>query len=337
MAVNLANMFVSEGHKVALLTWDSGDSNEIFFQIDKRIKIYSLGVDGKVLDRKSTFFEKIGRVARLNSILNKNNFRTVFCFQLGIVRSFAAIKCFHSFRLVALERNSIQRYKYNTEKKWLNNLVIFFFVDKVGLQAPSYILDYPWILRSRLQVAPNFLNDELSMTPFPVKNSRSELTVAVVGRYSFQKDSDRVLSFVSQLAKIGGVKIGVYGSGYPKVEKSHMDPKVKFYGPVKAWYNEKIDVCVLLSRWEGIPNVFLESMASGIVCLGETKTKGVRDLLNFDRGFLGRDEKELIKIVQSLTYGRISFENTRINAYYFAQQFNKDNVKGCWLAFHRNE
>lgn len=117
------------------------------------------------------------------------------------------------------------------------------------------------------------------------------IMMATVGRLNHEKGIDRILKQLPAIAqRVPALRYFIIGDGSlrEKLEKQAMElgvsDIVKFRGwcrPMQSWY-EAMDLMLLPSRTEGLPNVVLEAMAMGVP-VAATNVGGTIDLLDNGR------------------------------------------------------
>ena len=116
----------------------------------------------------------------------------------------------------------------------------------------------------------------------PKRLSANNLTLIFVGRLVYQKGIDRVLHL---LAINKNIELIVVGEGnlkidlLKKVKYLNIQDKVKFLGKIIKPYGliAGADYFILPSRWEGLPNCVLESLALGTPVLSTKKIYSLND------------------------------------------------------------
>ena len=123
--------------------------------------------------------------------------------------------------------------------------------------------------KNKLFLLPNPVNVlKIRKKTVPRRTKGYGLKLVFVGRLSFQKGLDRVLELFSEL---NSIEFLIIGEGNQKetlkniITKNKLQSKVSFYGFMENPYSlvAGADYFLLPSRWEGLPNCVLESLALG--------------------------------------------------------------------------
>jgi len=109
------------------------------------------------------------------------------------------------------------------------------------------------------------------------------IRIVFVGRLVYQKGLDRLLPY---LKDIKNIHLTIIGEGPEKkhlikiIEEKHIISKVKFLGRLDFPYPHiaGADYFILPSRWEGFPNVVLESLVLGTPVIAMKEISGLEDL-----------------------------------------------------------
>ena len=134
------------------------------------------------------------------------------------------------------------------------------------------------------------------------------LRLVFVGRLVHQKGLDRIMNLIKN---IDGCHLTIIGDG-PKryslenlVTDTKIVNKVKFigYSDITNAYVAAADYFLLPSRWEGLPNVALESLILGTPVITFLEIKGLQDLLSLvpkNKLFFCKNVVEMEKLVSGL-------------------------------------
>ena len=117
----------------------------------------------------------------------------------------------------------------------------------------------------------------------PVRKSGLTVKLVFVGRLSYQKGLDRVLELFS---KVDNINLSIIGQGSQRkllehlVKDNKLEDKITFCGFIPSPYNmiAGADYLLLPSRWEGMPNCVLESLALGTPVIAFKDILTLKDL-----------------------------------------------------------
>ncbi|MBI2118258.1 MAG: glycosyltransferase [Elusimicrobia bacterium] len=174
----------------------------------------------------------------------------------------------------------------------------------------------------------------------------NEVVIGTMGRLHFQKGIDIFLKAAKIVAeKIPNVKFLIAGDGPEKeslMQLSHalgIESKVQFCGWVKenASFLSLLQIFVLTSRWEGMPNVILEAMALKKAIVA-TKVGGTLDLIEHEKeGLLvkSNDPEPCAQAIFRFLQESSLTENFSQSAYQKVQQkFSLDKMIDSYRALY---
>jgi len=152
----------------------------------------------------------------------------------------------------------------------------------------------------RLTYVPN----AIELNDYPIRprrtGNRMRLTVGVVGRLSVEKGADRAIGLIRAMGmKYPDLHLDLIGDGPQRTilteqaRKYGVDRRVHFLGwrtDTKKLY-EQMDVLLLPSHTEGLPNVVLEAMAIGVP-VAATDVGAVREVIDDGRCGVILDPKD---------------------------------------------
>jgi glycosyltransferase involved in cell wall biosynthesis len=318
MVVNYANYLVAEDHNVVIITVEKREG-EPFYALDNKVEYIGLGKI--LLDQKSAIYDSMSRIIKLRQFFRLQSPDYILAFQFGPYKIASISSLFLGQKVVMMERNSPQRYVYISEGPSIIRNLWLLFSYRIAVQFPEYGDYYPRYLRHKIITSRNFTHCRSELLPI-----KSFPDILFVGRYGFQKNTDLVYEVFSALAErqpsmnlymIGENIECRYNSNYENLILSK--PKGK-------WYElSRNSIVVLLSRFEGCPNVFLEAMSMGIPCFGLDGVDGIHNLLSENRGFLS-GKKHATNIADDLfRYGQnLDLQNMhRLNAHDYVNRFHE--------------
>lgn len=170
----------------------------------------------------------------------------------------------------------------------------------------------------KLCVIPNGVDVDRFANALPADLTRFGIpagspVVITVGRLTHQKGHDLLLHAIAPLVKNSSWHLLIVGEGEQRSQLEEIVRQLQIESRVHlpGWQSDvpeilaACQVFVLPSRWEGMPNALLESMASGLVCIA-TDVEGVRELLggkNQSQIVLPNDLDSLEKTLNKLQAG----------------------------------
>ena len=139
------------------------------------------------------------------------------------------------------------------------------------------------ISKKKISVIPNPINLNKIKNFKTIKRHKGEgLRLVFVGRLAYQKGLDRLIPLLENIPKI---HITIIGDGKEKnnliniIKKISIIEKIKFLGHLNFPYPyiAGADYLILPSRWEGLPNVVLESLSLGTPVITMSHLKGLNE------------------------------------------------------------
>ena len=283
--VLLANHFVRAGAQVSLVTFDRPGATA-FYELDPSIEWHKVG---RTKPHSSIgFLERLKLIIRIRNVIKKFDHPIVVCFHHGILPRFYLAGLFLKIRLISSERNSISFYKYISQCKWSLGFMSLALTDRITVQFPSYVYDYPVWLRRRIRVIPNPVFKASTFANPDVPGIVGRYRLLAVGRICAQKNQKALINaFAALHGEFPEWDLHFLGDGEEIKELENLIHKNSLTGRVFFWGNQQ-DVSSWLksahlfcmpSSWEGFPNALAEAMAHGLPCIGLSDCAGVKDLI----------------------------------------------------------
>jgi glycosyltransferase involved in cell wall biosynthesis len=135
--------------------------------------------------------------------------------------------------------------------------------------------------RAPISVVPNAIDQRVMVEAKPELRPQArarlgagaeDLLLATIGRLSFEKGQDILLSALTELSSTRRLRVVIAGDGPARarleamVRERGLAEQVSFLGHVSdpSWIYAAADALVIPSRSEGVPNVALEALAHGV-------------------------------------------------------------------------
>lgn len=279
--VHLANFLSEQGFDVYLLTFDLPGATA-FYRIDDRVTWHRLG--STTPHTPISFWERLQLILRIRQIFSEKPwFRYVVCFHHGLLIRYLVATLFCRVRIICSERNSLTMYNYIKSSKWNKNFLMLIFINRITVQFPNYVQDYPRWLRPKIRVVHN----PVFPTDAPSSEERDKLILSV-GRHSAQKRFDLLIRACQIVfRKHPDWRLIIVGDGplnpslQRLIEQLGMGDFVELAEPMGDLHSifARARFYCQPSQWEGFPNAQAEAMAAGVIPIGFTHASGVADLI----------------------------------------------------------
>jgi glycosyltransferase involved in cell wall biosynthesis len=285
---DMANYWVAKDWKVVLATW-SGPEVIDFYPLDARVSRVRLATPSEGAIGRSRICTNLKRVVRLRAILKSTRPHAVLSFmtESNILTILAGTGL--NLRVAVSER---VQPAFHSAFPWTWRMlrrVLYTWADAVVAQTQEAAHWLELNCRTTVTVIPNALRG------LPEVSGEREALIIGVGRLTHQKGFDVLLrAFASIASKFESWRLAIIGEGAERQTLERLrgelslDDRVEFVGQtpdVVAWMG-RAGLVVQPSRFEGFPNVVLESMGLGAPVISSDCHSGPADLI--DDGANGR-------------------------------------------------
>lgn len=279
------------------------DSGPLKPKLDKK----NIIVLNKVRMRKS-FFPLIKTIKNLKPDVIFSTFPHI-TLPLLFVKNF----CFIKTKFITREPNMLDKSLDNTPYSFLIKLLHKFYSNRSNkIIVTSNMMKKDFLKRgikeNKLALVSNPIDyKKLRKIDFLKRHKGEGLRLVFVGRLVYQKGIDRV---IPMLKNIHNIHLTIIGEGPYKervvklINEYNLEDQVTFLGFLfnTNEYIAAADYFILPSRWEGLPNVALESLVLGTPVLTFKEVVGLYDIKSniLDKKlFFFKDEKEMGKTLSN--------------------------------------
>jgi GalNAc-alpha-(1->4)-GalNAc-alpha-(1->3)-diNAcBac-PP-undecaprenol alpha-1,4-N-acetyl-D-galactosaminyltransferase len=278
---DMANYWAAKGWRVLLATW-CGPEVIDFYPLDPRVSRVRLATQSEGVIGRSRIRANLQRVARLRAILKSTRPHAVLSFmtESNILTILAGMGL--NLRVAVSER---VQPAFHSAFPWTWRMlrrVMYALADAVVAQTEDAAQWLRRNCRAAVTVIPNALRD------LPEASSERETLIIAVGRLAHQKGFDVLLRAFARIApNFESWRLAIIGEGAERQTLERLcgelslEDRVEFVGQtpdVVAWM-VRAGLVVQPSRFEGFPNVVLESMGLGAPVISSDCHSGPSDLI----------------------------------------------------------
>jgi GalNAc-alpha-(1->4)-GalNAc-alpha-(1->3)-diNAcBac-PP-undecaprenol alpha-1,4-N-acetyl-D-galactosaminyltransferase len=278
----MANYWAANDWVVVLATW-SGPEVIDFYPLDARVSRAYLAKPGEsAVGGVSRVRVNLSRVLRLRRFLRSTQPHAVLSFmtESNLLTILAGIGL--KFRVVVSERVQPAMHSAFPWTWRMLRRVLYAWADAVVAQTGDAAHWLERNCRTRAVVIPNALR------PLPEPSVEKESLIVAVGRLTYQKGFDVLLRAFARIApNFKDWMLTIIGEGVERrslialSEELSLGDRVTFVGqtPDVVDWMARAGLVVQPSRFEGFPNVVLESMGLGAAVISSNCPSGPADLI----------------------------------------------------------
>ena len=341
-AIRLANDFVSNGHTVNyFVLYDEGVLRN---DLDARIKVYSpykiLNIKFLGISIRSLYLIRLLRKKKVDKLISFTPFLNV----IGILYKLLVLRT----TLICQERALSSAYLNDRyQMSFLSSVFQKFFYKYFSRVATSWVFlsndqkeDFIKLFNVKISscvIANSYdpkkikIRSEISDgTSQFISNNNSKFSITVVGRLADQKDPFLAINTIYELRRrYSDVVCNFIGDGelrkqlekFTKVRK--LEDSIFFYGYMfnPEFYIKNSDAVLITSKYEGIPNVLLESIALNTPIVTTSFVSGPKELLlKYDYEYVSKSRSP--KILSNMLYKIRNDKNIRRKISLISDQLN---------------
>lgn len=277
----IANQLVDRGYAVSILSLIKGEHS--FFDLDSRIKLSSLNMEGK-----SSNFSNYEIIKKLRKFLKEHN--VDYIVDVDVILSFYSV-----FASVGITTKVIswEHFHYHSNVGDLGQRIKRTLARKLAIKFSKYIVTLTE--KDRLQyIENNKYKDKIISIANPltinnvVKSNLDKKIVLAVGRLCPQKGFDLLLKSWVPVSKVHPEwKLLIVGSGddYGSLcsltKELNLTDTIEFLPATKnvSRYFLDASIYVMSSRFEGLPLVLIEAKAHGLPIVSFDCNCGPSDII----------------------------------------------------------
>lgn len=330
---NLANYWVSNGHELTIVTYDS--RHDPYFDLDARIKLVQKNLSG------GTFLRRL-----LNNILRIPKFRIVIkSVRPDIVLSFID----RTNVLVLLSTIGLKVPTIVSERvdpRCYDPGVLYSLLRKILYPRASAV-----VALSKAQAAwLSSLSKDVYVIPNPVlatkfghiNKSDGENKIVAAGRLVKQKGFDVLIeAFSRSVDRSSNWVLEIYGEGpergplQRKIATLNLTNRIFLRGSAKdlGAHLKSAQFFVLSSRFEGFPCVLLEALANSCPPIAVNCTDSIGEIIDHGRNGIIVSHCDVEALEKALTDMMSNFKyrsQLAANGSAIIEKYNIKAVSGCW-------
>jgi len=309
MIITVMNALVERGHDVDFLTWDPKEATT-FYLLDARVKWHRMNI-GDPTQRASLNILR-NRMIAVRSLLRTRKPQAIIAFQDGPYKALRLFSAGMGIPVIAAERNAPTRFDHTRagNRRRLLTFNSFRFAHTVTIQCEGYRTLYPRYLHNKIVTIPNPVPPTQHITHPDVAAPNRRFQLLSVGRLSWQKNYQALISAFTQLAPgFPDWDLIIVGEGEQRAEletiihENELADRILLPGStsnVSSHYTSAHLFC-LPSRWEGFPNALAEAQTHGLPAVGFKNCAGVNELiLDGQTGLLAAGNGESANLAATL-------------------------------------
>lgn len=339
----VANSLDKHGEEVVAINMSN---KPITVQLNSSVRVINVPYDeiNLVRNRISRTIFKVKYLFKLRSVIKSISPDVVIAFLSDVVRITVLAMSGMNIPIIGSERGdpgvlSVRQYR-KYRKAYIKCKGVVF-------QLPSVKAFYKLPGNIKQAVIPNPCTPRLD-SHWTMTFSEDARVIVSAGRLEKQKRFDLLIdAFKIVSSKYPSYQLVIYGEGSQRkelqrrIEDYHLEKSIKLYGDVSDVFSTEnmkdVAFFVLSSDYEGIPNVILEAMMSGVPCVATDCTPGGARFLLEDgelglispKGDANKLANNMIQYIENIEL-RIKLAN---KARVAVDKYSPEIIEGKWVHF----
>ena len=330
MSLDLARGLSDRNYSIVILSLD--DKTDLpFFDWPSSVEWIKIGIGDP--SNRANFVARLRRITAIRATARDIRPDIGIGFQIGSFALFRLATFGLGIKTIAAERNSPDLFQYiqnGKTKRFFSNLILS-TAFRITVQFENYKEKYPFWIRSRMVVTPNWVKKS---THIRTQNTTGLFSILFIGRLTFQKNVAVLLDAIKLLPI--NFELTIIGDGPDmndlKVKAALLPHHIFFELPkrdLSASYANANVLC-MPSRWEGFPNVVAESLSCGLPVVGFELCSGIPDLIiDGVNGVIAKGMDSPITLAEALIRAtKMEFSQTKVKS--TVQKYNFEEFIRSW-------
>ena len=299
MMINYLNLLVATGMKPVLFIYADGAGMGMDQQLSPKVKV--------IYGFKSGIFKHFKRISTLRKALYDNNVCKIISFATNGVYLSMIASLFSRYQRTPIIYRMVSIYSAVTDvgNRTLNRISVYAYL-RVLCRRVDFIISQtvemgrllqeknPILLRSKIYPISNFVDIKAIEEKSGKVVKLPDEYIIYVGRLSEEKQVKYIIEAYHRISNMIKQNLLIVGDGADKeelismVREKGLESRVIFEGKQHNPYPYIVgaDILVLFSRYEGFPNVLIESMLCKTAVISSTFA-GVDEIINHkENGYL---------------------------------------------------
>lgn len=298
----LSAYLANNNHNVSIITLDNEDS---FYPLHKNVNHIKLNVSDNSTSFINAIFNNIKRVKAFRKEIKKEHFDAVVCFGTSTELIAILARGFKKYKVIGAERSNPFNASVSVWSKNKNRLAKK--CDGFIFQTAGSSKYYDESVRKKGTVIQNGIDvEKFKQAEIPFEEKKG---FCAVGRINKSKCFDELIEIFSNiLEEYPNETLDIFGDGPEReklenrVKENGLQNNILFRGKSKEIINEyaKHKFFIMTSKTEGFPNVLMEALASGCVCVSSNCDFGPSEMvIDGENGFLVKthDKERFIEVI----------------------------------------